>query len=314
MTENRHDERNALQELCDSLIPGAALSAWTTFQLGGPCLALACSSCAEQLCAAVRVCYEQEWSALVIGQGSNLLVADHGVDAVVLRYVREQADITLEQDRLRVSGGTLLRDLVRDSIELGVESFIYCTGIPGTVGGALAGNAGAFGRQIGENLESVTLLDLQGNVKTVGPDYCCFGYRDSTIKVTGEIVLDAVFRIERMQLEPLQAEYERIMQLRRDKHPDWKTTPCAGSFFKNVKPTSAAGRRQSAGWFLDQVGAKSMTCGGAGVFPKHANILVRKAPDCTARDVLVLSQQLQVMVQERFGIDLEREVRLVGQW
>ena len=102
--------------------------------------------------------------------------------------------------------------------------------------------------------------------------------------------------------------------MRWEKHPDFHTYPSAGSFFRNLEPTSKAGRRQAAGWFLEQVGAKSMQCGGAAVFEKHANIIIKKDPSCKAQDVFALAQKMSDAVKKFHGFDLVREVRLVGKF
>jgi UDP-N-acetylmuramate dehydrogenase len=109
----------------------------------------------------------------------------------------------------------------------------------------------------------------------------------------------------------MQRERARILELRRTKHPDWRTMPCAGSVFRNVEPTSAAERRQAAGWFLEQAGAGLFQVGGARLFEKHANIIVAD-PGATARDVFELSEKMAAAVRERFGFELEREIRLLG--
>ena len=124
----------------------------------------------------------------------------------------------------------------------------FCSGIPGTVGGAIAGNAGAFGRQIGDVVESLRLLEGNGRLREVGADELGFGYRSSILKETAGIVLDAVLKLKPEEIHIMEKERARIMDLRRSKHPDWQTMPCAGSIFRNIDPTSAAERRQAAGW------------------------------------------------------------------
>ena len=109
----------------------------------------------------------------------------------------------------------------------------------------------------------------------------------------------------------MKMERERITELRRTKHPDWRTMPCAGSVFRNIEPTSAAERRQAAGWFLEEAGAKNFRVGGARLFEKHANIIIADA-DATARDVFDLTKMMVAAVQEKFGFKLEREVTLLG--
>jgi UDP-N-acetylmuramate dehydrogenase len=127
------------------------------------------------------------------------------------------------------------------------------------------------------------------------------------------VVLDAVLNLKPCNAEALHKERERILELRRSKHPDWTKTPCAGSVFRNIEPTSAAERRQAAGWFLEQAGAKAFRVGGARLYDKHANIIIAEA-DASAADVFTLSEQMAEAVRDRFGFDLVREIKLLGEF
>jgi UDP-N-acetylmuramate dehydrogenase len=285
---------------------------YTTFQLGGPCPALIECRTAETLAASVALLVKHGVPYMVIGQGSNLLVSDQGLECVVLRYCAEEhPEVEFDGPRIRVSGNTLLDDLARLAIEQGVGDLSFCSGIPGTVGGAIAGNAGAFGQQIGDVVESVRLMDSKGIVTRVPGDELAFEYRSSALKTNGAIVLDADLILKRCTVSIMQQERERILELRRTKHPDWKKNPCAGSVFRNVEPTSAADRRQAAGWFLEEAGAKNFHVGGARLFEKHANIIIAE-PEATATDVYLLTEKMVTAVEEKFGFKLEREIKLLG--
>lgn len=290
----------------------ASLHQWTTFKLGGPCPLLVHCPGPAAVTRAVHLLADAGQPFLLIGGGSNLLVADAGVDRVVLRYVTEHPHIVRDGARLRVTGGTALDALARYATNHGFGGLVNASGIPGTVGGAIAGNAGAFGWPIADCLHSVTLLTRAGERYDVTPDAIGFGYRDSGLKTSGDLVLGAVIEAAPADPVALRAERQRILELRAEKHPDLKTWCSAGSFFRNLGPTSRAERRQAAGFFLEQAGAKLLRVGGAGVFPKHANIVVKVADDCRARDVYDLSRQMQAAVKEKFHLDLVREVQLVG--
>jgi UDP-N-acetylmuramate dehydrogenase len=284
------------------------LSAFTTFRLGGPCKSLITCETPEQLIAAV---HSSGGSFLLIGGGSNLLVADGGVDGTVIRYCSEKPQIRRYGNELVVTGSTALDDLAAVAAEHGLDGLVCCTGIPGTVGGAIAGNAGAFGEQIGDRLVSVTLIDRAGVSGDVGPGDLGFAYRRSKLQESDDIVVSARIRLEKASRDSLITRRQEILDIRASKHPDWRTTPTAGSFFKNVEPTSKAERRQAAGWFLEQAGAKEMKVGGARIYEKHANIIVAD-PNCKASDVLQLSRMMADAVRVKFGFELQREVRLVG--
>ncbi len=295
-----------------TLTAGAVLRDYTTFQLGGACPALIDCPDAASLAETVKLLHAASVGFLVIGQGSNLLVSDAGMDRVVLRYCAEDApDVQFEGCRVRVSGNTLLDDLARLAIGRGVGDISFCSGIPGTVGGAIAGNAGAFGKQIGDVVESVQLLDADGRRREIAGDELGFEYRSSLLKQTGDVVLGAVLKLKPEDIETMEAERERIMELRHSKHPDWRAMPCAGSVFRNIEPTSAADRRQAAGWFLEDAGAGDFRVGGARLFEKHANIIIAD-PGATARDVFELTEKMIAAVHGKFGFKLEREIKLLG--
>lgn len=291
---------------------GAKLRDYTTFRLGGACPALIDCPDAQSLAATAKLLHDQSVGFMIVGQGSNLLVADAGIDSVVLRYCADDTpDAQFDGDHIRVSGNTLLDDLVRLAIKHGVGDLSFCSGIPGTVGGAISGNAGAFGRQIGDVVESVQLLDGNGRQREATAGELGFGYRASILKQTGGVVLGAVLKVQPEDIRTMEKERNRIMDLRRTKHPDWRKMPCAGSIFRNIDPTSAAERRQAAGWFLEEAGAKDFRVGGAHLYEKHANIIIADT-DATARDVFDLTNKMVAAVQEKFGFELEREVKLLG--
>jgi UDP-N-acetylmuramate dehydrogenase len=284
------------------------LSECTTFRLGGPCKSLATCETPGQLLEAVK---QSGGRFMLIGGGSNLLVADRGVGVPVIRYASDRPQIERQGTEVVVSGSTMLDDLAAFAAEQGLDGLVCCTGIPGTVGGAIAGNAGAFGEQIGDRLVSVDLLDRRGGLRTVKPEELGFAYRRSRLQDTDDIVVAARLGLASADRNALLRRRREIQDIRAMKHPDWRNTPTAGSFFKNIEPTSKADRRQAAGWFLEQAGAKEMRVGGARVYEKHANIIIADA-GCKASDVLALSQMMAKAVRAKFGFDLQREVRLIG--
>lgn len=289
------------QSLCD----------YTSFQLGGPCALLIDAPSADELPALVRILNEKEMPFLIIGQGSNLVISDAGLDYAVIRFCSDTPTIQVDGSLVTVSGDTLMDDFSRHTVEDVIGDLSCCTGIPGTVGGGIAGNAGAFGRQIGDHLVSAEILDLDGGIRTVSRNKLHFAYRHSILKETGEIVISATFELPQEAPNIMQTERERILRFRKDHHPDWHTIPCAGSVFRNVEATSAAERRQAAGWFLEESGARKLQVGGAKIYEKHANIIIG-GEGCTAQNVWELSEQMKQAVQKKFGLELVREVRFLG--
>ena len=291
----------------------ARLENYTTFRLGGPCRVLMECRTPEELISAVLELNQNKTPFLLIGGGSNLVVSDEGIESAVIRYVSPTPIIEREGNDVIVSGSTELDALALFCVSEGLEGLNYTTGIPGTVGGAVVGNAGAWGKQVGDVLKSVTVIDPNGRHKEVDAAYCGFQYRHSRLKETGDIVVSVRFALTEGDPVALAQERAEIIKKRGEKHPNLKTHPCAGSFFRNVEPTSKAGHRQAAGWFLEEAGGKNLQVGGAQIFEKHANIIV-KGKDCTAQDVYDISQKMIGIVREKFGFDLVREVRFVGKF
>ena len=290
-----------------------SLSEFTTFRLGGLCPCVVTCQRPDQLEAVIQRLTQADIPFVLIGLGSNILVSDQGVDCVVVRFVSGAPKIALDGEDLIVAASTLLDDVVVFALKQGLEGNNFASGIPGTVGGAVAGNAGAFGSQISNCLKSVEVLTCSGERKECLPSDLDFQYRDSALKRSGEIVLTVRFALCRGDRQKLFKEREEILNLRKEKHPDISVLPCAGSFFKNIEPGPPEKMRQSAGEICDRVGAKKMRCGGAAVFEKHANILVN-SKEATAQDVYNLSQEIARRVKEEFGVNLVREVQLLGEF
>jgi UDP-N-acetylmuramate dehydrogenase len=289
------------------------LSECTSFRLGGLCPLFIDNPSAEVFPEIIRLLNKSRMPFLVIGQGSNLVVSDSGLDCAVIRFLSETPLIQSDKNRVTVSGNTLLESLARFTSENAVGDLSTCSGIPGTVGGGIAGNAGAFGRQIGDCLVSAEILCPDGHVQTVNHEELDFSYRHSRLKETGEIILAAVFELPAANREILQAERKRILEFRRVHHPDWHAIPCAGSIFRNIGSTSAAERRKSAGYFLEEAGARKLSVGGARIYEKHANIIIADK-SCTAQDVWELSKQMIHAVKVKFDIELTREVQFLGKF
>ncbi len=289
------------------------LSAYTTFQLGGPCQCLVECATPDELIQTVQKFKKENTPFLLIGSGSNLVVSDHGLNTPVIRYLSPTPLIERLDHEITVSAGTILDDLALFCVNEGLSGLNYAAGIPGTVGGAVVGNAGAWGKQVGDVLKSALVLDDQGKIKTVGPDHFAFSYRHSRLKETNEIIVSVTFVITPGDPIALAQERAEILKKRAEKHPNLSTHPCAGSFFRNIEPTSKAEHRQAAGWFLEQAGGKNLKVGGAYIFEKHANIII-KGPGARAQDVHDLHLKMMDLVKEKFGLQLVREVRFAGKF
>ncbi|OGX05514.1 MAG: UDP-N-acetylenolpyruvoylglucosamine reductase [Omnitrophica WOR_2 bacterium GWA2_47_8] len=291
----------------------AKLADFTTFRLGGACPKLISCETPEELEKVISQLKDETLPFILIGGGSNLVVSDQGLDCCVLRYVTDKPLLKREGNDVTVSGSTSLDALALFTIEQGLEGLQYTSGIPGTVGGAIVGNAGAFGKQVGDFLKSVILLSSKGERAKVGPENLGFSYRNSNLKERDAIVVSATFALKPGNKEKLLGERKDILNVRKEKHPDLSKEPCAGSFFRNIEPTSKAEKRQATGYFLEQAGGKDLKHGGAYIYSKHANIII-KGKDCTSQDVLELSKKMAALAKEKFNLDLVREVRFVGKF
>ena len=305
-----------INELVDrfDVIPDASLSNYTSFQVGGRTPALIQCRTLNDLVETIGYLNQKQLSFLVIGQGTNLLVSDKGVEQIIVRFCNEEASFIKQTDEIITVGGEILLDeLVIRANEIGLGDLSYLSGIPGTVGGAIVGNAGAFGEQIGDVLQRAELLSYSGFRRWVSHEELNFAYRTSALKESREVLLRAELKVAKVDKVKANERRNEILQLREKKHPNWKIEPCAGSIFRNIEPTSVAGRRQAAGWFLEEAGAKLFSEGKASLYSKHANIIIADA-GATAADIYRLSEKMKQAVKETFNLSLQREIRLLGEF
>ena len=299
---------------------GTPLASYTRFGIGGPADLFAETRDEQAFLAAVAAARESGTPVSVIGGGTNLIVSDQGFRGLVLRYSED----TLQADgrRITAGAGAALQDLVDFANHRGLQGLETLAGIPGWVGAAVYGNAGAYGHSIAERLAAVRFFDGAG-VRVFDNPQCAFRYRESIFKRHKEWI---VFRVEftgdaasAVELERISAD---ILKVRNEKFPP--TMKCAGSIFKNfllreLPLAVAAGvpaavvreGKMPAAWFLEQVGAKGMQIGDIHVARYHAN-LIYNAGQGTARDLCALIAELKRRVRERFGIEVEEEVQYVG--
>lgn len=284
-----------------------------TFKLGGEAEYFYSADCVDALCDAVRYAKEHKMPYFILGGGSNLVVSDKGMDGLVIHNQCEDiCQIDHEKNQIKLSSGFDFSYLVKIAQQEGFSGAESFAGIPGTIGGAICGNAGAYGKSISDLLISCDVMTMDGKVQTVDKEFMQFEYRMSRAKKEPIVILSGVFQLEAGDKKEIQAKIDDILQQRHSKHPD-KEIGCAGSYFKNLPPAPGETRRQAAGMFLDKVGAKSMSFGGASVFEKHANFIINKGT-ATASDVRNLAKLLKEKVKKELGIDLEEEVRYVGRW
>lgn len=283
---------------------GVVLRDFSNFRIGGPADYFFEAASAGDLKAATLAARKHSIPCYVIGGGFNLLFDDAGFRGLIIRNSVKGISLAASGPVLTAFSGTSLDDMVAFATACGLSGFEFLAGIPGTVGGAVFGNAGAFGRSIGEYLEDALLLDREGREFRAQREYFSFGYRHSGLKKKHDIILSLQFRLEARDKDEIKARIEENLAARAQKHPP-KETAYAGSYFKN--PVRPDGTKVAAGYLLEQIGARDLRVGGAAVYPGHSNFLINRG-NAAARDVLALAGKLKARVKERFGIELEEEV------
>ncbi len=302
-------DRNALKQRIRPSIP---LREFTTFRLGGAAELFLEVETEAELAEAVAMAQAEGLPWFLLGGGSNLVVSDNGIGGLVIRNAsRDPERFDPARGLLTISSGRKLGHLVELAAAHGLTGFEPMTGIPGTVGGAIYGNAGAYGRTISDLLVTATLLDpATGRIFEADASFFEFTYRSSRLKREPHVILNATFRTTPGDPVAIRAEMANILAQRQAKHPPLGVGS-AGSFFKNLPPAPGETRRRPAGEVLEKAGAKEMSVGGAKVFHKHANFIVNYG-EATAADVRTLAAKLKEKVFDLFGITLEEEVLYIG--
>jgi UDP-N-acetylmuramate dehydrogenase len=291
-----------LEKLGASPSENVPLSAMSSFGIGGPADLFFEARTESELEAAVSLAVTERFPFYVIGGGNNLLFDDAGYRGIIIRNRLE--GLVRQENRMSVLSGTGLPRILREALDASLCGLEFLAGIPGTLGGAIYGNAGAYGWSIGEVLETATILRPGGERKTLSRDELGFGYRDSVLKKTGGIVLSATLLCSPGDSVQSEAKIRDILEKRRTKHPPLGTA-CAGSYFKNS--CSATGERIAAGKLLELAGAKGLAVGDAAVYDEHCNFIINKG-NAKSSDVLALAEELRDKVYKAFGIRLEEEV------
>jgi UDP-N-acetylmuramate dehydrogenase len=303
-----------------TLLQNEPLSRHTRFALGGPVPIFADTEREEAFVSAVAALSAGSTPWTMIGEGSNLVVSDQGYDGIVLRY--RGAVLCRDGDQVTAQAGATLQSLVDFTVQNGLEGLDRMTGIPGFVGAAIYGNAGAYGQSTSDTLESVRFLD-RGQIREFANAQCEFRYRDSIFKRRKDwLLLSAVFRLNAGNAAALKSASDDILATRNRKFPP--EMRCAGSVFKNlllkelpesvrtlVPETVVKKGKVPAAWFLEQVGARGLRHGGIHVADYHAN-LIYNAGGATAAELRDVLDDLKRRVQERFGLRLEEEVQFLG--
>lgn len=295
-------EREIRECLGNRVLVGEPMSRHTTFRIGGPAAWYCMPQTIEEIAQVTALCRREKLPFHVMGNGSNLLFRDSGYDGVVIDMTKGFRRMSVCGTRLMAEAGVLLGTLARGALEAGLTGLEFAAGIPGSVGGALAMNAGAYGGEMKQVVESARVLTGEGEIRVLTKEEMDLSYRHSAIRTEGWTVLNAVFCLERGEESAIRDRMEELAARRREKQP--LEYPSAGSTFKRPEGDFAAR-------LIDGAGLKGLTVGGAQVSEKHAGFVINRG-GATADDVLTLCEEIRRRVRERSGIELELEVEVIG--
>ena len=276
----------------------------TTFRIGGPADYFLLPSTAEEVKKILEICKEKELPYFILGNGSNLLVSDEGYCGVIIQLYRNYGGITVEGTNIRAGAGTLLSQIASAAKNASLTGFEFAGGIPGTLGGAVVMNAGAYGGEMKDVLKEVTVMTEQGEIMTIPAEKLEMGYRTSLVKKAGYLVLEAVISLKAGDVEEIKAIMKDLTEKRVSKQP--LEYPSAGSTFKRPEG-------YFAGKLIMDAGLRGYQVGGAQVSEKHCGFVINKG-NATAADVCGLMKDVQEKVQEQFGVTLEPEVKFLGEF
>ena len=294
--------KDALKTLHIPFQTDAPMRLHTTFRVGGPADLLLLPRSERQISDALHLLHAYEVPTLVMGKGSNLLVRDGGFRGAVIKLAEDYAGVETSGSSITARAGTRLSALVSAALESGLVGLEFAAGNPGTVGGGVYMNAGAYGGELSDFVTSVRVLE-RDHVRNYTREQMEFSYRSSRLMRTGGTLLSATFALKRGDTDAARAQMREYNARRREKQP--LELPSAGSTFKRPKGGYA-------GALIEQAGLKGTRIGGAEVSAKHAGFIVNTG-GATARDVIALIEHVQSRVYKQCGVQLEPEVRIVGE-
>lgn len=283
---------------------GEPMSAHTTFRVGGPAEIYITPQNTSRLIALVKLFRQLNIEYYIIGNGSNLLVGDKGIKGAVIEIGKDMSEIHVSGDTVTSGSGILLSKLANSAARNGLSGLEFASGIPGSLGGAVYMNAGAYGGEMKDVITSVTYLDNECEVRTISADACEFGYRRSFFTDKNYVILSAEMRLKYRSMKLIMDDIRELTEKRVSKQPVDKAS--AGSTFKRPEGYFAAA-------LIERAGLKGYYVGGASVSEKHAGFVVNNG-GATAADVLEVIRHVQKTVLEKDGVKLETEVKLIGEF
>lgn len=276
----------------------------TTFRVGGPADYFVTPSTVEEVKGIVALCKKEDMPYYILGNGSNLLVGDSGYRGVMIQIYKEMSRIEVNGEIIRVQAGALLSKIGAAALEAELQGFEFAAGIPGTMGGAVVMNAGAYGGEMKDILVDATVLTQEGEVLVLKNEELELGYRTSIIAKKDYIVLEATVKLAKGDKEAIRGRMDELKIQRVTKQP--LEYASAGSTFK--RPTG-----YFAGKLIQDAGLRGFQVGGAQVSEKHCGFVINKE-NATAADIVELMKQVADKVYAEFGVTLEAEVKRIGEF
>lgn len=300
MSESSYQQLSALLP-AGCVRENVTLAPYTTMRTGGPAALFAEPRSAQQLAHVHQWAQEKGLSLLILGNGSNLLIADSGFDGLVIHLGRALSEVSVFANTLTAQAGASLAAAARAAAQASLTGLEFAAGIPGSIGGAVCMNAGAYGGEIAQVIVSARVLTPEG-VRMVSRNELSLGYRSSAVMQNGWVVLEATFELAPGNPDEIKATMADLAARRREKQP--LQYPSCGSFFK--RPVG-----YYAGALIEQAGLKGYRVGDAQVSEMHAGFVINRG-HATSSEIYRLMQEVQRRVQAQFGVTLEPEVRLIG--
>lgn len=274
----------------------------TSFKVGGVADILVIPETIDEVVKIIKLCKEDHVPHYIMGFGSNLLVRDGGIRGVVIKLEKLNS-ISVQGEKLRVQCGASFARASREALNASLTGLEFACGIPGTIGGAIAMNAGAYGGEVKDVIEEAVVIDNDGNLLHLNKEQLELGYRTSAVLKHGYVAVECTFKLEKGNYKEIKDNVDTLMKKRSEKQP--LEYPSAGSTFK--RPTG-----HFAGKLIEDSGLKGFSLGGAEVSEKHSGFIINKN-NATSEEILSLINHVQETVNEKFGVKLETEVRIIGE-
>ena len=276
----------------------------TSFKIGGPADAMAFPKNSSELVEIIKFCVSNKIPYMIMGNGTNLLVSDNGIRGLIVKINDNMNSYNVNGDILELEAGMLISKASKLALEHSLSGLEFAEGIPGTVGGAVIMNAGAYNGEMSQVVSETDYLDGEGNIITINNAQHEYGYRTSIIQKRNGTVLKTRLLLQKGDYSKIKSQMDEFNFKRRDKQPlEW---PSAGSVFK--RPTGFF-----VGKLIDDCGLRGFNIGGAQISDKHSGFIINRG-NATCKDVLSLIEYIQITVERNFGVKLEPEIRIVGEF